>query len=99
MINQNLYDSKFRSDDGIHLTPHGTSVFATNLKHTIAKALNISVIKKEENHVEIIQITVEIIPVVTSLGMVILMIEVHPNIIYTTFTSFRLCLLYISVGM
>ena len=47
--NQNLYDSKFRLDDGIHLTPHGTSVFATNLKHTIAKALNISVIKKEKS--------------------------------------------------
>ena len=48
--NQNLYDSKFRLDDSIHLTPHGTSVFATNLKHMIAKALNISVIKKEKSH-------------------------------------------------
>ena len=45
--NQNLNDGKFRVNDGLHLTPHGISVLATNLKHKIAEAFNISVIKKE----------------------------------------------------
>lgn len=45
--NHNLYDSKFRVNDGIHLTTHGTSVFATNLKYKIADALNINVVRKE----------------------------------------------------
>ena len=45
--NHNLNDRKFRLRDGIHLTPHGTSIFATNLKYKIAEALKIDVFKKE----------------------------------------------------
>ena len=45
--NQNLNDPKFRVNDGIHLTPHGISVLATNLKYKIAEALDVKVIKKE----------------------------------------------------
>ena len=44
--NFNLRDEKFREQDGIHLTPHGTSVLATNLKHKVAEALGIEVMKK-----------------------------------------------------
>ena len=32
--NCNLNDRKFRVRDGIHLTPHGTSIFATNMKYS-----------------------------------------------------------------
>ena len=45
--NRNLNDSKFRVRDGLHLTTHGTSILATNLKYKIAEALNIKVIKKD----------------------------------------------------
>ena len=44
--NDNLNDNKFRVEDGIHLTPHGTSLLAVNLKYKIAEALNIDVVKK-----------------------------------------------------
>ena len=45
--NDNLRDRKFRLPDGIHLTQHGTSIFANNMKYKIAEALKINVIKKE----------------------------------------------------
>ena len=44
--NANLNDEKFRWRDGIHLTQHGTSVLATNLKYKIAESLNVKVVKK-----------------------------------------------------
>ena len=44
--NENLRDRKFRNYDGIHLTPHGTSVLANNIKYKVAKALNIQVERK-----------------------------------------------------
>ena len=47
--NINLNDEKFRNEDGIHLTEHGTSVLATNLKYKIAEALNVKVVKKNRN--------------------------------------------------
>ena len=47
--NTNLDDEKFRTEDGIHLTQHGTSVLATNLKYKIAEALNVKVKKKNRN--------------------------------------------------
>ena len=46
--NGNLYPSKFRVDDGVHLNDHGTAVYATNLKHKIADALKIEVIEKKK---------------------------------------------------
>ena len=45
--NRNLNDSKFRVRDGIHLTPHGTSVLANNIKFKVAKALDIRIEKNE----------------------------------------------------
>ena len=45
--NVNLNEKKYRKPDGVHLTTHGTSVLATNLKYKIADALNITVIKKD----------------------------------------------------
>ena len=50
--NNNLNDKKFRREDGIHLTPHGTAVLATNLKYKIAETLKIKVIKKERKDYE-----------------------------------------------
>ena len=47
--NANLNNEKFRREDGIHLTQHGTSLLATNLKYKIAEALNVNVIKKNRN--------------------------------------------------
>ena len=47
--NDNLRDRKFRRGDGIHLTDHGISVFANNLKYKIAEALDIAVVKKIRN--------------------------------------------------
>ena len=47
--NDNLRESKFRLQDKIHLTPHGTSVLENNLKYSIAKALCIDVIKKQRH--------------------------------------------------
>ena len=47
--NSNLLDEKFRTADGIHLTSHGTSVFATNLKYKVAEALGIEVKRKPRN--------------------------------------------------
>ena len=44
--NENLNDDKFRVDDGVNLTPHGTSLLAVNIKKKIAEALNIEVFKK-----------------------------------------------------
>ena len=46
--NANLNDEKFRWEDGIHLTKHGISVLATNLKYKIAEALNVKVVKKDK---------------------------------------------------
>ena len=48
--NGNLRDKKFRGNDGIHLTPHGTSVFANNLKFKIAESLKISVVRKDRRN-------------------------------------------------
>ena len=45
--NGNLIDGKFRLSDGIHLTAHGTTVLASNLKYKIAEALNVKVLKKD----------------------------------------------------
>ena len=45
-ICNNRNDPKFRWRDGIHLTDHGTSVLANNLKFIVAKALNIRVEKR-----------------------------------------------------
>ena len=39
--NDNLDERKFRVEDGVHLTDHGTSRFANNLKMKIAEALEI----------------------------------------------------------
>ena len=50
--NDNLKDKKFRENDGIHLTQHGISVLATNLKYKIAEALNITVAKKNRGRPE-----------------------------------------------
>ena len=47
--NTNLNDEKFRREGGIHLTQHGTSLLATNLKYKIAEALNVKVVKKNRN--------------------------------------------------
>ena len=47
--NTNLNDEKFRMEDRIHLTQHGTSLLATNLKYKIAEALNVKVMKKNRN--------------------------------------------------
>ena len=47
--NSNLGDEKFRWKDRIHLTQHGTSLLATNLKYKIAEALNINVVKKRRD--------------------------------------------------
>ena len=46
--NVNLNNVKFRWEDGIHLTEHGTSVLATNLKYKVAEALDIKVLKKDK---------------------------------------------------
>ena len=48
--NRNLNESKFRVRDGLHLTPHGISILATNLKYRIAEALNIKVMKKDSTY-------------------------------------------------
>ena len=45
--NENLRDRKFRNADGLHLTTHGTSVLANNIKYKIAEALNIHVERKQ----------------------------------------------------
>ena len=50
--NRNLSDEKYRIQDGIHLTPRGTSLLAGNLKATIAKALEITIEKKEKRSFE-----------------------------------------------
>ena len=47
--NRNLFDPKFRYDK-IHLTDHGTALFATNLKYKIAEALDIEVKKVLRNN-------------------------------------------------
>ena len=47
--NTNLRDRKFRIRDRVHLSDHGTSVFANNLKFKIAEALNVTVVKKRRN--------------------------------------------------
>ena len=44
--NDNLYDRKYRAQDGIHLKPIGTSRFASNLKYKIAESLGITVERK-----------------------------------------------------
>lgn len=44
--NENLKSRKFRIDDGLHLTPHGVSLLAVNLKQKIADALGIVLVKK-----------------------------------------------------
>ena len=52
--NDNLVPSKFHSREvveeggglGTRLTPHGTSLLAINLKRTVAKALDIQVVRK-----------------------------------------------------
>ena len=44
--NVNLQERKFRNLDGLHLTTHGTSVLANNMKYKVAKALNIQVERK-----------------------------------------------------
>ena len=44
-INENLKDKKFRHDK-VHLTDHGASRLANNLKYKVAGALNITVKKK-----------------------------------------------------
>ena len=44
--NSKLNDPIFRFDDKLHLNEAGTSVLASNLKFSIAKSLQISVLKK-----------------------------------------------------
>ena len=46
--NANLNDEKFRWENGIHLTKHGISVLATNLKYKIAEVLNVKVVEKDK---------------------------------------------------
>ena len=43
----NLRDRKFRRDDHLHLTEHGTSRLENNLKFKIAESLGIVVVKKQ----------------------------------------------------
>ena len=50
--NDNLYDRKYRAQDGLHLTPIGTSRFASNLKYKIAESLGITVEKKKRGFFE-----------------------------------------------
>ena len=44
--NSKLNDPAFRFTDKVHLSDAGTSVLASNLKYSIAEALNVKVIKK-----------------------------------------------------
>ena len=44
--NDNLHNRKYRTEDKLHLSEHGTSLFATNLKYKISEALDITVAKK-----------------------------------------------------
>ena len=44
--NDNLHHRKYRTEDKLHLSEHGTSLFATNLKYKISEALGITVEKK-----------------------------------------------------
>ena len=46
--NDNLYNRKYRTEDKLHLSDHGTSLFATNLKYKISEALGITVEKKRK---------------------------------------------------
>ena len=44
--NSKLNDPTFRFQDKLHLSDAGTSILASNLKFSIAEALNVKVIKK-----------------------------------------------------
>ena len=44
--NDNLHNRKYRTEDKLHLSEHGTSLFATNLKYKISEELDITVEKK-----------------------------------------------------
>ena len=50
--NDNLYDRKYRMQDGIHLKPIGTSRLASNLKFKIAESLGITIEKKTQKFFE-----------------------------------------------
>ena len=45
----NLRDSKYRKRDKLHLTEHGTSRLANNLKFKIAESLGIKLTKKRKD--------------------------------------------------
>ena len=47
--NTNLNDTKFRPKDQLHLSDHGTAVFANNLKYKIAESLGVTVKKKNRS--------------------------------------------------